>query len=282
MDTGERASINVRQDGHDSPGKAPDARPLPPNAQTVCLLDADGDLADRFDARSQLLAREAATVAVVRAATGSLDQTLLASARDGFGLLLLDGLIAYETTVGSRTAVELLGAGDLLDCEPDRDDTIVARRDSWRILWPCRLAALDAGFVDRVRPWPQIAQVLVRRTGRRASELEAIRAISGHPRLELRLDLAFWHLAGRWGRVEPAGIHLALPLTHRLLGELVGAERPSISHALARLSQARLVTGNAGDWHLVGSLRDHMDALLSSQVRVSTRNATPSPRPRTA
>ena len=61
--------------------------------------------------------------------------------------------------------------------------------------------------------------------------------------------------------MEPNGIHLPLPLTHRLLGELVGAERPSISHALARLGRAQLITGAAGDWHLVGSLSDHMEAL---------------------
>ena len=51
--------------------------------------------------------------------------------------------------------------------------------------------------------------------------------------------LLLWHLAARWGRVEPAGIRVSLPLTHRLLGQLVAAERPSISHALARLVARR-------------------------------------------
>jgi len=37
--------------------------------------------------------------------------------------------------------------------------------------------------------------------------------------------------AGRFGRVEPAGLRLTLPLTHRLLGQLAAAERPSISNA---------------------------------------------------
>ena len=58
--------------------------------------------------------------------------------------------------------------------------------------------------------------------------------------------LLLWHLAGRWGRVEPTGFRLCLPLTHRLLGRLVAAERPSISHALRRLSEAGIVTGTAG------------------------------------
>ena len=35
-----------------------------------------------------------------------------------------------------------------------------------------------------------------------------------------------WHLAARWGKVELGGIRLSLPLTHRLLGQLVGRRAP--------------------------------------------------------
>jgi CRP-like cAMP-binding protein len=128
---------------------------------------------------------------------------------------------------------------------------------------PASLALLDADFAVRVRPWPQIAQTLLRRASRRTAELDEMRAITCHPRLEVRLDLLFWHLAARWGRVEPSGIKLTLPLTHRLLGQLVAAERPSISHALSRLSGAGLVTGCAGDWHLQGSVSSHLKSLAS-------------------
>jgi hypothetical protein len=77
-----------------------------------------------------------------------------------------------------------------------------------------------------------------------------------------------WHLAARWGRVEPAGIRLSLPLTHRVLGQLVAAERPSISHALGRLSHAGIVTGTAGDWHLHGSADAHLEALIERTARL--------------
>jgi len=53
-----------------------------------------------------------------------------------------------------------------------------------------------------------------------------------------------------------------LPLTHRLLGQLVSAERPSISHALGRLTDAGLVSGTAGDWHLHGSLDAQLETLI--------------------
>ena len=143
------------------------------------------------------------------------------------------------------------------------------RRDSWRVLAPAQLALLDAEFAARVRPWPQIVQALLRRASRRTADLDEMRAIACHPRLEVRLDLLFWHLAARWGRVEPTGIKLTLPLTHRLLGQLVAAERPSISHALGRLSGAGLVTGSAGDWHLHGTVDSHLESLAAHTLAPS-------------
>ena len=130
------------------------------------------------------------------------------------------------------------------------------------------LALLDGEFASRVRQWPQITEELMRRASRRTADVDEMRAIACHPRLEVRLDLLFWHLAARWGRVEPTGIRLTLPLTHRLLGQLVAAERPSISHALGRLAEAGLVTGDPGDWHLHGSVDSHLGALAA-------RGATP-------
>ncbi|HEY6398185.1 MAG TPA: helix-turn-helix domain-containing protein, partial [Solirubrobacteraceae bacterium] len=226
------------------------------------LLDADDDLAAEFDLRMRLVARQGTTVRVLDAEVGECDLTLAFDAvASGPGLLILDGLIAFETHVADRTASELIGAGDLLQPPTGRTDQLLELVGVWRVLWPTRLALLDAEFAERVRPWPQITQVLLRRTNRRIADVDAVRAITGHPRLEVRLALLFWHLAARWGRVEPAGIRLTLPLTHRLLGQLVAAERPSISHALGRLANAGLVTGTAGDWHLHGRLETHLEAL---------------------
>jgi hypothetical protein len=236
------------------------------------LLDADDDLAEQFDVRTRLAVRQGTTVKVLEAPPGDCDlTTTLADVRNGIGLLVLDGLLAYETRVGERTATELLGQGDLLQHPGDGVDAMLERTDSWRVLWPTRFGLLDVDFADRVRPWPQITHTLLRRACRRTADVGAIRAISCHPRLEVRLDLVFWHLAARWGRVEPAGIRLTLPLTHRLLGQLVAAERPSISHALGRLSQAGLVTGAAGDWHLIGTPEEHLEALIERTVRLTPR-----------
>jgi CRP-like cAMP-binding protein len=141
---------------------------------------------------------------------------------------------------------------------------------------------LDAAFAERVRPWPQVTQALLRRAGRRARNLDVQRAISCEPRLEVRLAMLFWHLAERWGRVEPGGIHVALPLTHSLLGRLAGAERPSVSHALARLGDAGLVTGSAGHWHLHGSVEDHLARLHRPAERLPGPASSEAANPRSA
>ncbi len=219
--------------------------------------------------RMRFLARQHATVRVLDADAGRCDLSeRFKAVGDGLGLLIIDGLMAVETCVAGRTVTELLGGTDLLQPPEQNDDDMICGHSSWRALEPTSLAVLDADFLERIRHWPQISHVLYQRAERRASDLGLLRAISCQPKLEVRLVLLLWHLAARWGRVEPSGIHLSLPLTHRLLGQLVSAERPSISHALARLSHAGIVTGTAGDWHLHGSADAHLEALIERTARL--------------
>lgn len=236
------------------------------------LLDLDDDLADEFDVRSRVSARQLATVKLLEVDTGESDLTRwFEIARGGMGLLVLEGMLAFEMRVGDRTTTELIGAGDLLQAPAWRVDELLEGRGAWKVLRPTCLALLDAEFAERVRPWPQIGQAMMRRASRRTTDVNVVRAITAQPRLEVRLDLLLWHLAGRWGRVEPTGIRLTLPLTHRLLGRLAAAERPSISHALARLSHAGLVTGSSGDLHLHGSIDEHLELLVQRSAQVLAR-----------
>ena len=226
------------------------------------LLDIDTDLAEGLDVRFRVAARLATTAIVFDASAGEIElSAALGRTIDGPGLLLLEGVIATSVRVGDRVASELLGAGDLLEPDEIETDELVACMTEWRALQPARLAVLDGGFAERIKPWPQLTQALLRRVERRAHNLNVQRAIASQPRLEIRLTLLLWHLASRWGRVEPGGIRLPLPLTHQLLGRLIGAERPSVSHALARLSRAGAVTGHGDEWHLHGSIEDLLGML---------------------
>jgi CRP/FNR family transcriptional regulator, cyclic AMP receptor protein len=241
----------------------------------VYVLDADSELAEEFDVHTRAAARQVATAKVFQAPVGACDlEPWWRAVGAGPGLLILEGIIAFETRIGDRTAMELVGAGDLLQMAIQRPEDLLERSDSWRVLRSARLALLDGDFAERIQPWPRLINALLRRSGSRIAEIDALRAITSQPRLEIRIVLLLWHLSARWGRVEPSGIHLTLPLTHRLLGELAGAERPSISHALARLSHARLVTGAADDLHLHGTLEQHLEALLGRTATAVARRSS--------
>jgi CRP/FNR family transcriptional regulator, cyclic AMP receptor protein len=256
------------------PGLVP--RRPEPSALYAYLLDFDDGLAEEFDVRGRLAVRQLATARVLQAGVGDCDLSgWFDIARHGPGLLILDGLVAFETRTGDRVATELLGSGDLLQAPTLPTDDLIERTCQWRALRPTRFALLDEDFVDRVRPFPQVGRALLTRACRRTAELDVLRAITSQPRLEVRLVLLLWHLAMRWGKVEPSSVRLCLPLTHRLLGQLVAAERPSISHALKRLAHAGLVSGSADDLRLHGTLDYQLESLLERHTGLAA-SATPS------
>jgi CRP/FNR family cyclic AMP-dependent transcriptional regulator len=199
----------------------------------------------------RLVARPAVTAITFDSDGGELPMSeWLAAAAPGPGVLVLAGIVVVNVCVGDRIAAELVGPGDLIQSRPAEDDTLLG------------CALLDDAFAQRVQPWPQITNALLRRAGRRTHNLDMQRAIASQPRLELRLVLLLWHLAGRWGRVEPGGVRLPLPLTHQLLGRMIGAERPSVSHALARLTHAGMISGHSEEWHLHGNLDEQLLAIV--------------------
>ena len=268
MTSGEDGST-LRPKGQPWPGPKPAPRRPGSPPLFVYLLDLDDDLGEELELRMRLSARQHATARILHADTGECDlRSWFSAVGDGPGLLVIDGLLALDTCVAGRTICELLGPGDLLQPPTELDYNMVDRECNWHALAPARLVLLDGAFVERVRSWPQLLRALFRRAERRVADAGALRAISCQPKLEVRLVLLLWHLAARWGRVEPTGIKLSLPLTHRLLGQLVAAERPSISHALSRLSHAGLVTGSAGDWHLQGTVQEHLEELIERTARI--------------
>jgi CRP-like cAMP-binding protein len=236
----------------------------------VRVFDAEPDLAGLFEEAARGAVRDTATTYVLHASPGRACDVAsweIAVSR-GIRLLIIDGLVACHTDVGDRAAVELLGVGDLVQVPEPRPDDLLERRESWRALLPTRFAVLDEAFLERVQPWPQFMYEMLRRSDRRTADANALRAITAQPRLDIRLVLLLWLLASRWGRVGPTGIRLTLPLTHQMLGQLVAAERPSISRALARLAHARLVTGHTNDLHLHGTPQHHLNTLRHRQTDI--------------
>jgi hypothetical protein len=72
--------------------------------------------------------------------------------------------------------------------------------------------------------------------------------------VEDRLLGVLWLLAERWGRVGGDGVRLPLPLTHRTLAQLVGAQRPSVTSGIGALEDGgRLARLEGGGWLLRGA-----------------------------
>lgn len=233
------------------------------SAAVRCLLDLDLDLAEELEPAVHRAARAAATALVVSTDPGPVNMSeWLRASPDGLGVLIIDGVLVADVGVGGRVAAEIIGAGDLVQAAACKHDELLDCAVAFKALTSARLAILDGSFAKRVRFWPQITQALLRRAGSRTYDLNVQRAIGVQPRLEVRITLLLWHLASRWGKVEPGGIRLPLPLTHQLLGRLVGAERPSVSHALARLAHSGLVTGHGHEWHLHGSVAEQLGPIV--------------------
>jgi CRP-like cAMP-binding protein len=209
----------------------------------VRLLDADPDLALGLSDAELVRAREL-VVPAFRASSGAWSPPELVST--AMGAVVLDGILIAGGRSFARDDVRLLGAGDAIDARSFNDRDV-----AWRVLEPARLALLDERFALAARRWPALVTSLARRLFESQSEEHIRAAICTMPRVEERILALLCHLALRWGHVTPDGVALTFPVTHESLGALVGARRPTVSLALATLTEQRVLhRRNDGTWLL--------------------------------
>lgn len=211
----------------------------------VELLDADPEVGAWLGSRERQPAGAQARARVLELLPGPLELPAEPAPFAGwFGLLVLDGLLVRRVGIGEATWPELLGQGDVI--RPWSNAGAVASIPSsarFEVVSAARLAVLDRDFAARVAPWPQIAAALIERSIARAHWLAAQLA-AGQPSLvDERIWMVLWHLADRWGVVSAEGVELRMPeLTHRVLAEMLGARRPTVSLAVRRLAERGLLT----------------------------------------
>jgi CRP/FNR family transcriptional regulator, cyclic AMP receptor protein len=210
----------------------------------VRVLDEDPDLLERLADAERPRALTNAVARVETLNVGLWDEPdAPGDYRDGFGLLLLDGILARRVTLGRFDCTELLGQGDLL--RPWSFDSAasssVPSKVTWNVVEPVRLATLDRGFALAVAPWPEVSAALMDRIVHRARWLAFQLAVCHVVRVDTRLLLMFWHFADRWGRMTPEGARVRIPITHGVLASVVGARRPSVTTALGRLQEEQLI-----------------------------------------
>jgi CRP/FNR family transcriptional regulator, cyclic AMP receptor protein len=218
------------------------------------VLKADPALGDGLDSERFAAAREEVVAASASLEPGSRNAVWPSDAGPvDTSLLVVEGLVLRRLALDGRCCSELLGRGDVV--RPWDQEAIAGLPDPaairWRVVDPTRVAFIDARFIERAGAYPEVLGTLLTRAVRRAQSLAVHLTVSSMPRVDDRLRLLFWHLAARWGTVTPSGVRLDLPLTHELLAELVGAQRPTTTSALASLARRELVTrDDDGSWLL--------------------------------
>jgi CRP/FNR family transcriptional regulator, cyclic AMP receptor protein len=171
----------------------------------------------------------------------------------GIGVLVLEGVMLQRVGIDGRFGAELVGEGDVLRAiSQDVDDPTLPLTIEWLILEASRVAVLDERFVRQLARFPQVAGKLFARSVLRSRQLAVNMAIVHQARVDVRLHLLFWHLAGRWGRVRSDGVVVPLRLTHTVLADLVAARRPTVTSALSDLSRRGLVRAIREGWLLSG------------------------------
>ena len=223
-----------------------------PSAQ---VLVRDPELAGSLDGERLRKAERDLVAATAVAFEGPWDpEEESDSVRGGIGLLLLEGLIVRRVGRTGRYGAELLGPGDLVrPWQPASRAGLLPVDAVWSVLSPLTVAVLDRRFAAEVARYPEVTATLFDRLSERSMRLATTQAISQLTRVDRRLKALFWHLAERWGRVSGTGVIVPLDLTHRILGQLIGARRPTVSIALSELADRdELLRRPDGSWLLRG------------------------------
>jgi CRP-like cAMP-binding protein len=219
----------------------------------VCwVLREDPELAEAIEPARRAQAMDALIAREVRIPPGEWRGRPI-PIDDGIGLLVLEGVLLHRVGIDNRYGAELIGEGDVLRALNDEGDgSTLALSAQWLVLEAARVAVLDERFVRQLARFPQIAGRLFGRSVLRTRQLAVNRAIVHQARVDLRLHLLFWHLAGRWGRVRSDGVLVPLRLTHAVLADLVAARRPTVTSALSDLSRRGLIRAVGDGWLLAG------------------------------
>jgi CRP/FNR family transcriptional regulator, cyclic AMP receptor protein len=219
------------------------------------LIDLDPELGSLLAVERLPRARSDLRVEVLRMPAGPWDAAETRTVPPStLALLVVDGVLARDVVMGSTRTTELLGPGDLLrPWDPLETPTLVPHLLEWTVLDAGRLAILDGDVSMRLALYPEVGAVLFERMIARSRRLAIERAIAGLNRVEHRVVFLLWHLAERWGRVGTDGVLVPVTLSHRMIGQIVSARRPTVSAAVSKLrASGELVRRPDGTWLLTG------------------------------
>lgn len=226
-----------------------DHRPRP-HRWRVQLLAADPELGDDLDPDERKTAARVLPAAATGLAAGPWRPDLDSPPPGHLGYLVVEGFLVRRVQVRNGRSAELLGPGDVL--RPWQEDASSFCEASWEVLDPATIVLLEPPLTRQLSHWPALLASLIGRSLRRARWLAADAAVADIVGIEDRLLLLLWQLAENWGETSTGGVRLELDLPHRVLAELAGTRRPTITTALSALEEKSLLERKSGGWILLG------------------------------
>lgn len=253
------ATIETAEHSHDPRDHVatlPVAPLVAPRRDVVRIFSIEPDFLAGIDDQTARLLTDRVVAPRLWVESGPWEPPATERVRRSLGLLVIDGLLLRTVELHGRRCPEVVGAGDLL--RPWDDLAASLPHDaSWTALGRASVALLDESFASVVARWPSIVAQLLTRGVQRSRSLALHLAIVHVRHADVRLRMLLWHLADRWGRMTPDGVHLPLRLTHELLAELACLRRPTASSALKRLARKGEIVRRAdGTWLLTGAPPD--------------------------
>ncbi len=244
-----------------SPAPADDIWHRPHRTQS--LLDLDPELGTLLRGERVQRATRDLQVRPHPLPRGDLDPAaLLTRSAADIGVLIVSGIVLRQTDIHGEPSGELLGPGDLIRPAPDEAPSGgFEGTTSWLALRPLKVAPIGTPATLTLCRYPEVLVTLLERIETRARRLTVTQGISQLTGVDLRLETLLWHLADRWGKVTPGGVLLTLDLSHRILGILIGARRPTVSTAAALLAaQGRVNRLADGTWFLPNAEPERVSA----------------------
>lgn len=219
--------------------------------ERISLLEVEPELGSALGREQREAAEIGLQAPIVTISPGAWEPPTEAEA-DGFGYLVIEGMLLRRVAIEGGCSIELLAAGDCL--LPWREEPASFSRADWQVVERARLAVLDLRPGSVISRWPAIAATIAGRAIDRSRRLALQSAIMSIVGIEDRLHALLWGLAERWGEVVPEGTQLEMDVPQQILAEMVGARRPTVSLALGSLREQGLVeTDGSGRWLLGGA-----------------------------
>jgi CRP/FNR family transcriptional regulator, cyclic AMP receptor protein len=177
-----------------------------------------------------------------------------------FGALVVEGALARRVCTDRGRSLEVIVKGDLL--RPWQEDSGWVIESTIDALVTTRVAVIDRFAGDSLCKFPPVIEALLERAFRRIRSMATQAAFDSRAGMDQRVLASMRHLADRCGEKGADGVVIPLPLTHQMIADLLGAQRPSVSAAISRLSAEGMMRRTDGRGWV---LRPESDRLLTGR-----------------